>query len=104
MKINGYELHYTFESMEDNITPDSSTLKVPYKDSIIYDENTVDAPVTLSGMLLNDEVEDIIGMIKLSRMMHLDYQDYVGFFYVTRFTRTWVKYMENGYKVSGFDI
>lgn len=104
MKINGYELHYTFESMEDNITPDSSTLKVPYKDRIIYDENTVDAPVTLSGMLLNDEVEDIIGMIKLSRMMHLDYQDYVGFFYVTRFTRTWVKYMENGYKVSGFDI
>lgn len=103
MKINGYTLKYDPEGLDETNEADILELSVPYKGTILYDQNTIKQTSKFSVTLYGNEIEDIIGMWQTSRTFYIDYKHYVGFFYATKFDISWIKDY-NTHRVISVDI
>jgi len=106
MKINTYQLTYDPMGLSESYTPDFSEQQVPFGDNIVYDKHSVMVEYSFDMVLLNDEINDITGMLEQSRLCHMDFDEMHGFFYVKKFDKTWVKMIDDvriaSYTVDGY--
>jgi len=102
-KINGYTLTYGPQTMEETNNVDMVELQVPYGDKVIVDGGSIQQEVTFEVTLRDEEINDIKGMIEAYRLIHIDFGDYYGWFYVKKFDISWIKYL-NGHKIATYSM
>lgn len=95
MIINGYQLVRDPVTVTESRTPQYTEMQVPFGDKIIFDENSVDGSYSFNLILVNDEIEDIKGMIEGYRIIHINFDKFYGFMYVTKFETEWIKMLSN---------
>lgn len=95
MIINGYQLVRDPVTVTESRTPQYTEMQVPFGDKIIFDGNSVDGSYSFNLILVNDEIEDIKGMIEGYRIIHINFDKFYGFMYVTKFETEWIKMLSN---------
>lgn len=103
MKINNYQLVYDPEGLDEEVEISYNELDIPFGDRIVFDGDRVVQKHTFDLFLKDNEIKDVIGMIKGSRLIYIDYKEFLGWFYITNYTLTWVKNMD-GYKIASYSI
>lgn len=106
MKINTYQLTYDPMGLTESITPAYAEQQVPYGENIVYDKDSIITEYAFDMILVGDEINDVNGMLEQSRLCHMDFDEMHGFFYVTKFDKSWVKMIDSlrvvSYTLSGY--
>lgn len=108
MEINGYEIRFDPIGLDETWELQSDVKDVPYGDVVIYDKVESRSGYTFDLVLVNDEIESIVGMISRYHLIHILYKHFDGWFFVTSIEESWMKDIEGmrliSFKVSGLYI
>ncbi|MDH7507105.1 MAG: hypothetical protein QHH15_04895 [Candidatus Thermoplasmatota archaeon] len=93
MKLNSYIIRDPV-SIKESDDPFYTTFKVPFSHQTILDEGLSEKKESWSIILIDNQLNDVLGMFEMSRIVFVEFDEIKMFYYVGNVSIDWIKRMD----------